>query len=105
MSLDKSIKHGKERRKPYYGSKRFDCSCRNHGSCGYCAGNRLIQFNKEDARTTGQIDDYFGYWFQADEVEASTDHIDGLYAKLGIDTWRPIKPQLDTTYTASYDKP
>lgn len=40
MSLDKSIKHGKDRRKPYRKSKRFNKGCRNHGACGYCAANR-----------------------------------------------------------------
>ena len=40
MSLDKSIKHGKEKRKEYRGSKRFDRTCRNHGSCPYCANGR-----------------------------------------------------------------
>ena len=33
MSLDKAIKNGKEHRKECYGSKAFDCTCRNHGSC------------------------------------------------------------------------
>ena len=28
------------KRKPYTGSKRFDRSCRNHGSCDYCKGSR-----------------------------------------------------------------
>ena len=41
MSLEKAIEHGKEKRKPYKGSKRFDHSCRNHGSCGYCLNNRM----------------------------------------------------------------
>jgi hypothetical protein len=41
MSHNKAIKHGKERRRPYRGSRRFDHSCRNHGGCGYCRGNRL----------------------------------------------------------------
>lgn len=40
MSLDKAIEHGKEHRKPYRRSKRFDRTCRNHGSCGHCRGNR-----------------------------------------------------------------
>lgn len=40
MSLDKAIEHGKERRKPYYGSKGIDKTCRNHGSCGVCRRNR-----------------------------------------------------------------
>lgn len=46
MSMDKAIAHGKEHRKPYYGSKAFDQSCRNHGSCDVCKGNRLYRFNK-----------------------------------------------------------
>lgn len=40
MSLDKAINSGKEYRKNYFGSKRFDRSCRNHGNCGYCENNR-----------------------------------------------------------------
>jgi hypothetical protein len=43
MSLDKAIASGKEKRKPYRGSARFDHSCRNHGSCGWCLGNRTHQ--------------------------------------------------------------
>jgi hypothetical protein len=41
MSLDKSIASGKEHRKPYYHSGRFDKTCRPHGSCPYCRDNRL----------------------------------------------------------------
>ena len=40
MSNDKAIEHGKTRRKQYRGSKRFDVSCRNHGGCPVCEGNR-----------------------------------------------------------------
>lgn len=43
MSLDKAIKHGKEKRKPYIGAKAIDCTCRNHGSCSWCMTNRLYQ--------------------------------------------------------------
>lgn len=55
MSLDKAIEHGKEKRKPYYRSKRFDRSCRNHGSCGWCQGNRehnnkQRELNAEDTK-------------------------------------------------------
>ena len=46
MSLDKAIKHGKEKRKPYRGSKAIDCTCRNHGSCVWCRDNRLYKFSK-----------------------------------------------------------
>lgn len=48
--LYKAIEHGKEKRKKYYGSKAIDCSCRNHGDCEYCKGNRLYQFKKELAK-------------------------------------------------------
>ena len=43
MPLDKAIEHGKEKRKPYYGSKSIDRTCRNHGDCGVCKGNRLYK--------------------------------------------------------------
>jgi hypothetical protein len=43
MALDKAIEHGKEKRKPYRGAKSFDFSCRNHGSCKYCEGNRTYK--------------------------------------------------------------
>jgi hypothetical protein len=43
MSLDKAIEHGKEKRKPYRRSARFDYSCRHGGSCEYCRNNRLFE--------------------------------------------------------------
>ena len=47
MSLDKAIEHGKEHRKPFRGSKAIDPSCRNHGGCPWCEGNRLHKAKKE----------------------------------------------------------
>ena len=44
MSLDKAIKHGKEKRKPYRGAKAVDSTCRNHGSCKWCESNREHKF-------------------------------------------------------------
>lgn len=44
MALDKAIKYGKEKRKPYRGSKAVFASCRNHGSCPYCRADRLFKF-------------------------------------------------------------
>jgi hypothetical protein len=41
MSLDQAIKHGKEHRKPYRGSKAVDVQCRNHNYCWICRKNRL----------------------------------------------------------------
>ena len=47
MALDKAIKYKKEHRKKYRGAKSVDPSCRNHGGCPWCLGNRL---NKEKAK-------------------------------------------------------
>lgn len=35
-------------KKAYTGSKRFDVTCRNHGSCSYCKNNRT--FSSERAK-------------------------------------------------------
>lgn len=40
MSLCKSIQHGKDRRRPYYGAGRYDMTCRPHGGCPWCLKNR-----------------------------------------------------------------
>lgn len=40
MSLNKAIQSGKEHRKPYRKAKAIDKTCRNHGGCPYCEGNR-----------------------------------------------------------------
>lgn len=49
MGLEKAIKSGKEHRveygtknQPY--CKSVDPTCRNHGSCTWCRGNRLFKF-------------------------------------------------------------
>jgi hypothetical protein len=47
MSLDKAIAHGKERRAPYRRSKRFDRTCRNHGSCPYCQRGRQHKIKRQ----------------------------------------------------------
>lgn len=50
MSLDKAIEHGKEKRKPYRGSKAIDRTCCNHGTCEWCRDNRMISTKKKLAR-------------------------------------------------------
>jgi hypothetical protein len=42
MSLDKAVKHGKEHRKPYRGSKAFDPACRDN-TCPYCLSNKKVK--------------------------------------------------------------
>ena len=58
MSLDKSIKYGKEHRKTYRGSKAIDCTCRNHGGCDWCRENRLIRALKEEEKTNVDLEEY-----------------------------------------------
>jgi hypothetical protein len=48
MSLEKAIKHGKERRKQYRGAKANDTSCRNHGGCPYCESGRKHATRRQD---------------------------------------------------------
>lgn len=53
--LNKAIEHGKEKRKPYRGSKAFDKTCRNHGGCDWCRENRLHKFKKEEEKTLDKL--------------------------------------------------
>ena len=58
MSLDKSIKSGKEHRKPYHGSKSFDKTCRNHGGCPWCEENRQYKNNKRIQKAEDKIKEF-----------------------------------------------
>ena len=58
MSLDKAIEHGKEKRKPYKGSKAIDPTCRNHGSCDWCKENRLYQKIKMEESMKNKLLEY-----------------------------------------------
>ena len=58
MGLDKAIEHGKEKRKEYRGAKAVDCSCRNHGSCEYCQGNRHYKNEKRKQSMDAQLEEY-----------------------------------------------
>lgn len=58
MSLDKAIKHGKEKRKPYTGSKAIDRTCRNRGSCGWCWENRQYHNLREVDRQRQRLEEY-----------------------------------------------
>jgi hypothetical protein len=85
--LHKAIENKKEYRKPWRGSKRFDSSCRNHGSCGYCQNNRTYFDKKARARVEGQENEWFGYWNIPDPYDASADHLEKLYEERGLDIW------------------
>ena len=53
--LDKAIKYGKEKRKPYSGSKAIDRTCRNHGSCPWCRENRLYKNKKREQKMLDKL--------------------------------------------------
>ena len=59
MALDKAIRSGKEHRKEYYGSKSFDRTCRNHGSCSWCEENRKHKFIVREYKVQDILDEYF----------------------------------------------
>lgn len=50
MSFDNHYPNRKDHRRPYYDSKRIDRTCRNHGSCKWCEGNRTISSRRIDVR-------------------------------------------------------
>ena len=57
MSLDKAIKHKKEKRKPYRGGKAIDVNCRNHGNCDFCRKGRLHKTTKQKLQAQYAIND------------------------------------------------
>lgn len=58
MSLNKSIQSGKEHRKPYRGAKAVDETCRNHGSCEWCHGNRTHKNDKRELAVEQEVSEY-----------------------------------------------
>ena len=90
MSLDKAIEHGKEKRKPYRGSKAVDCTCRNHGSCSYCLNNRLHSSKKQYGKVADQEDEYFETCTGAgDPADIDMDLADELMERFGFDSNDP----------------
>lgn len=49
MTLNKAIEYGREHRKEYRDAKACDVTCRNHGGCVLCEGNRT--YSKRGAET------------------------------------------------------
>lgn len=62
MSLNKAINSGKEYRKPYYRSGRFDRTCRPNGSCPYCFNNRYHKHFKVFQAIEDELNFYFDDW-------------------------------------------
>jgi hypothetical protein len=64
--LNKAIEHGKEKRKPYYRSQRFDKSCRPHGGCPWCESNRLHKYKVKEIDCEQQLEEII--YEERDEV-------------------------------------
>ena len=58
MSFDKAIAYGKEKRNPYRGGKAVAPSCRNHGDCSFCQGNRLYTYQKSLLKMKQREEEY-----------------------------------------------
>ncbi len=58
MSFDKNYPNRKDKRKPYRKSKAFDKSCRCHGGCSWCEGNRTF-FDKKYRIKSEEEERYF----------------------------------------------
>lgn len=58
MALDKAIWYGKEWRRVYRRSAAIDRTCRNHGSCPWCRGNRLYNRARAEAAARQQIEEH-----------------------------------------------
>lgn len=59
MSLKKAIASGKEHRKDFRGSERFDKTCRCHGGCPYCLGNRMHSTIVRKEAAKEELRDYY----------------------------------------------
>lgn len=55
MALDKAIISGKEHRKMYTGSKAIDKTCRCHGGCSWCLGNRTYKYQKNIEKSLDKL--------------------------------------------------
>lgn len=62
MSLEKAIEHGKETRKDYFGSKRFDKTCRCHGSCPWCQRNRKHNEKKREVAFKQRLEEVIDFY-------------------------------------------
>ena len=60
MSLNKAIEHGKEHRRQYRSwAKLCDKSCRNHGGCPWCMGNRMINTRRGKSALEDDLKEFY----------------------------------------------
>ncbi len=106
MAFDKFL--GKERRRQYRGSRRFDRSCRNHGSCPYCTGNRTYQTNKEKTRINSlEMEDFSSEQPDQSESESESESqwaemCDELRSQLKLRGWEGVEMRLTDILLATF---
>ena len=66
----------KDRRKEYSGSKRFDSSCRCHGGCGFCEGNRTYFDKRMRAAADEQVQEWKTFWNPEEYPDGATNSTD-----------------------------
>ena len=76
-------------RKAYTKSKRFDKSCRNHGGCPYCEGNRLHKHRKQptveqELKQIGIQQNWLMHLPDTEEIISSSFIIPTKYRKLWL---------------------
>lgn len=59
MSLDKSIRSGREQRKKFRKSKAWDHNCRNNGACNYCRDGRTHTHKVEKSKADFECQECF----------------------------------------------
>lgn len=58
MSLDKGIEYGKERRRKYNGSKRFERGCDHGNNCSHCRDGRQYNGKRRELSAKEILIDY-----------------------------------------------
>lgn len=82
-------------KQPYRRSRRFDASCRCHGGCPWCYGNRQHRHAKQLARAACQGPAYEGDpdgWDQWDQVELEIYLSTQMYSDELYNAWRAQHP-------------
>lgn len=59
MSFDKSYPNRKDWLRPYRRSQAFDSSCRPHGGCPWCEGNRTVADLRANERADEELDEFW----------------------------------------------
>jgi hypothetical protein len=58
MAFDNHYPNRKDWRKKFHKAKAVDRTCRNHGSCPYCLGNRTHKHNLRKLMADNELKDF-----------------------------------------------